>query len=91
MNDIIDSQIVEESGDFSQDLVIDSNLFKKIKKANYSITEHSRFNRKLWENFGLKSRKHVMYYGLSLTKKALNIEITSNKFFFFISKKQNIY
>ena len=33
MNDIIDNQIIEESGDFSQDLLIDSNLFKKIKKS----------------------------------------------------------
>ena len=39
MNDIIDNQIIEESRDFSQDLLIDSNLFKKIKKADYSITE----------------------------------------------------
>ena len=77
MNDIIDSQIVEELGDFS--LYNDSNLFKKIKKANFSIIEHSRFSRKLWEKFGLKFRKHIMYYGLSLIEKALNIEITSNK------------
>ena len=30
MNYIIDNQIVEELGDFSQDLLIDGNLFKKI-------------------------------------------------------------
>ena len=41
MNDIIDDQILEESRDFSQYLLIDSNLFKKIKKAYYSITENS--------------------------------------------------
>ena len=79
MNDIIDNQILEESGDFSQDLLIDSSLFKKIKKADYSIIEYSGFNRKLWEKFRLKSKKHIMYYGLSLTEKALNIKITSNK------------
>ena len=79
MNDIIDNQIIEESGDFSQDLLIDSDLFKKIKIVDYSITEHSGFNRKLWEKFELKSRKHIMYYGLSLIEKALNIEITCNK------------
>ena len=79
MNDIIDNQIQEESGDFSQDLLIDSNLFKKIKKAYYRITERSGFNKKFWEKFGLKSRKYIMYYGFSLIEKALNIEITSNK------------
>ena len=90
MNDIIDNQIIEESGDFSQDLLIDSNLFKKIKKADYSITEHSGFNRKLWDKFGLKSRKHIMYYGLSLTEKALNIEITSNKIEIPLLKKREL-
>ena len=30
MNDIIDDQILEELGDFSQDLLINSNSFKKI-------------------------------------------------------------
>ena len=48
-------------------------------KLSNSIAEHSRFNRELWKKFILKSRKHIMYYGLSLTEKALNIEITSNK------------
>ena len=69
MSDIIDNHIIENLGDFSQDLLIDSILFKKIKKANYSTTEHSRFNRKLWERIRLKSRKHIMHYGLSLTEK----------------------
>ena len=32
MSNIIDNQIIENLGDFSQDLLIDSNLFKKIKK-----------------------------------------------------------
>ena len=79
MSEIIDNQIIKSLGDFSQDLLIDSNLFKKIKKAYYSITEHSGFNRKIWEKFGFQSRKNIMYYGLSLNEKALNIEATSNK------------
>ena len=77
MSEIIDNQVIENLGDFSQDILFDSQLFKKIKKADYSITEYSGFNRKLWEKFGL--RKNVMYYGLSLKEKALNIEVTSNK------------
>ena len=77
MNEIIDNQLIESLGDFSQDIIFDSQLFKKIKKSDYSITEYSGFNRKLWENFGL--RKNIMYYGLSLKEKALNIEVTSNK------------
>ena len=77
MSDIIDNQVIESLGDFSQDILFDSQLFKKIKKADYNITEYSGFNRKLWENFGL--RKNIMYYGLSLKEKALNIEVTSNK------------
>ena len=76
MSNIIDNQVIENLGDFSQDILFDSQLFKKIKKVDYSITEHSGFNRKLWEKFGL--RKNVMYYGLSLKEKALNIEATSN-------------
>ena len=52
MREIIDNQIIESLGDFSQNLLIDSYLFKKIKKAYYSIIEHSGFNRKLWGNFG---------------------------------------
>ena len=77
MSEIIDNQVIENLGDFSQDILFDSQLFKKIKKADYNITEYSGFNRKLWEKFGL--RKNIMYYGLSLTEKALNIEVTSNK------------
>ena len=77
MSEIIDNQVIENLGDFSQDILFDSQLFKKIKKADYSITEYSGFNRKLWEKFGL--RKNIMYYGLSLKEKALNIEVTSNK------------
>ena len=77
MSEIIDNQVIESLGDFSQDILFDSQLFKKIKKVDYSITEYSEFNRKLWEKFGL--RKNIMYYGLSLKEKALNIEITSNK------------
>ena len=77
MSEIIENQVIENLGDFSQDILFDSQLFKKIKKADYSITEYSGFNRKLWEKFGL--RKNIMYYGLSLKEKALNIEITSNK------------
>ena len=64
MSEIIDNQVIENLGDFSQDILFDSQLFKKIKQADYSITEYSGFNRKLWENFGL--RKNVMYYGLGL-------------------------
>ena len=77
MSDIIDNRIIENLGDFSQDIFFDSNIFKKIKKADYNITEYSRINRKLWENFGL--RKNIMYYGLSLKEKTLNIEVISNK------------
>ena len=77
MSVIISNQVIESLGDFSQDVLFDSQLFKKIKKADYSITKYSGFNRKLWEKFGL--RKNIMYYGLSLKEKALNIEITSNK------------
>ena len=77
MSDILDNQVIESLGDFSQDILFDSQLFKKIKKDDYNITEYSGFNRKLWENFGL--RKNIMYYGLSLKEKALNIEATSNK------------
>ena len=76
MSNIIDNQVIENLGDFSQDILFDSQLFKKIKKANYSITsitELSGFNRKLWEKFGL--RKNVMYYGLSLKKKMLCIMV----------------
>ena len=79
MRKIIDNQIIESLGDFSQDLLIDSHIFKKIKKVDYCITELLGFNRKLWENFGFQSRKNIMYYGLSLKEKALNIEATSNK------------
>ena len=77
MSEIIDNQVIENLGDFSQDILFDSQLFKKIKKADYSITEYLGFNTKLWEKFGL--RKNIMYYGLSLKEKALNIEVTSNK------------
>ena len=77
MSEIIDNQLIDNLGDFSRDILFDSQLFKKIKKADYSITEYSRFNRKLWENFGL--RKNIMYYDLSLKEKALNFEVTSNK------------
>ena len=77
MSDIIDNKIIENLGDFSQVILFDSHLFKKIKKADYNITKYSRFNRKLWEIFGL--RKNIMYYGLSLKEKTLNIEGTSNK------------
>ena len=77
MSEIIDNQVIESLGDFSQDILFDSQLFKKIKKADYNITEYSGFNRKIWEKFEL--RKNIMYYGLSLKEKALNIEATSNK------------
>ena len=77
MSDIIDNKIIESLGDFSQDILFDSHLFKNIKKTYYNITEYSGFNRKLWENFGF--RKNIMYYGLSLKEKTLNIEVTSNK------------
>ena len=76
MNDIIDNKIIEDLGDFYQDILFDSHLFKKIKKVDYNITEYSGFNRKLWKKFGL--RKNIIYYGLSLKEKALNIEVTSN-------------
>ena len=49
MSDIIDNQVIENLRDFSQDILFDSQLFKKIKKVDYNITEHSGFNRKLWE------------------------------------------
>ena len=45
MSEIIDNQVIESLGDFSQDILFDSQLFKKIKKADYSITEYSGFNR----------------------------------------------
>ena len=77
MSEIIDNQVIESLGDFSQDVLFDSQLFKKIKKVDYNITKYLGFNRKLWEKFGL--RKNIMYYGLSLKEKALNIEVTSNK------------
>ena len=77
MSEIIDNQVIESLGYFSQDVLFESQLFKKIKKANYNITKYSGFNRKLWEKFGL--RKNIMYYDLSLKEKALNIEVTSNK------------
>ena len=77
MSEIIDNTTIENLGDFSQDVLFDSHLFKKIKKAYYNITEYYGFNQKLWENFGLK--KNIMYYGLSLKEKALNIEVISNK------------
>ena len=32
MSDIIDNKIIENLGDFSQDILFDSHLFKKIKK-----------------------------------------------------------
>ena len=70
-NQAIQFMVIESLGDFSQDILFDSQLFKKIKKVDYSITEYSGFNRKLWENFGL--RKNIMYYGLSLKEKALKI------------------
>ena len=76
MNDIIDNKIIEDLGDFYQDILFDSHLFKKIKKVDYNITEYFGFNRKLWKKFGL--RKNIIYYGLSLKEKALNIEVTSN-------------
>ena len=47
MSEIIDNQIIERLEDFSQDLLIDIHLFKKIKNDDYSIIEHSAFNRKL--------------------------------------------
>ena len=59
MSEIIDNQVIENIGDFSQDILFDSQLFKKIKKVDYSITEYLGFNRKLWEKFGL--RKNIMY------------------------------
>ena len=77
MSEIIDNKIIENLGEFSQDILFDSHLFKKIKKADYNITKYSGFNRKLWEKIGL--RKNIMYYGLSLKEKTLNIEVTSNK------------
>ena len=40
MSEIIDNQVIESLGDFSQDILFDSQLFKKIKKADYSITEY---------------------------------------------------
>ena len=70
-NQAIQFMVIESLGDFSQDILFDSQLFKKIKKTDYSITEYWGFNRKLWENFGL--RKNIMYYGLSLKEKALKI------------------
>ena len=79
MNEIIDNQIIESLEYFSQDLLIDNHLFKKIKEVDYSITEHSGFNQKLQEKFGIQSRKNIMYYGLSLNENSLNIEATSNK------------
>ena len=77
MSDIINNHVIESLGDFSQEILFDSQLFKKIKRVDYNIIEYSGFNRKLWEKFGL--RKNIMYYGLSLKEKALNIEATSNK------------
>ena len=71
MSDIIDNKIIESLGDFSQDILFNSHLFKNIKKADNNITKYSGFNRKLWENFGL--RKNIMYYGLGLKEKGLNI------------------
>ena len=44
MSEIIDNQTIESLGDFSQDILFDSQLFKKIKKPDYSITEYSGFN-----------------------------------------------
>ena len=35
-----DNQIIESLGDFSQDLLIDSHLFKKIKKADYNDNDN---------------------------------------------------
>ena len=43
MNEIIDNKIIEDLGDFSRDILFDSHLFKKIKKSDYNITEHSEF------------------------------------------------
>ena len=44
MSDIIDNKIIENLGDFSQDILFDSHLFKKIKKTDYNITEYSGSN-----------------------------------------------
>ena len=40
MSDIIDNKIIENLGDFSQDILFDSHLFKKIKKVDYNITKY---------------------------------------------------
>ena len=39
MSEIIANQVIESLGDFSQDILFDSQLFKKIKKAYYNITK----------------------------------------------------
>ena len=61
MSEIIDNQVIESLGDFSQDILFDSQLFKKIKKADYNITEYSGFNRKLWKKFGLRKKYYVLW------------------------------
>ena len=60
MSDIIDNKIIESLGDFFQDILFDSHLFKKIKKEDYNITEYSGVNKKLWEKIGLRKTLCIM-------------------------------
>ena len=39
MSEIIDNQVIESLEDFSHNILFDSQLFKKIKKAYYNITK----------------------------------------------------
>ena len=38
MSDIIDNKTIKNLGDFSQNILFDCHLFKKIKKEDYNIT-----------------------------------------------------
>ena len=60
MSEIIDNKIIKDLGDFSQDILFNSHLFKKIKKVDYNITEYSGFNRKLWEKIWIKKKYYVL-------------------------------
>ena len=61
-------ELIEE---FSQEIMINRTLLKRIQNTKYSI--HSEFSLSLWDRLGLKPKRHHMYYGVSINETILEI------------------
>jgi len=81
----------QETGEYSQDVLIERKPVPKIQKFLYLINSYSRFNSTVLEKLGILLRKHHMFYGISLKEKALENSLISIKVMIFLLLKKDLF